>query len=87
MKENYPVETSEYGRASHIDDEPSFQWWVPFTLSKRDAILSAVKARTRHMNIKYGIKVPRTIQEARVFDLAAGNPMWYCQLQGQILDP
>ena len=28
------------------------------------------------MNIKYGIKVPRTIQEARVFDLAAGNTMW-----------
>ena len=28
------------------------------------------------MNIKYGIKVPRTIQEAREFDLAASNTMW-----------
>ena len=28
------------------------------------------------MNIKYGIKVSCTIQEARIFDLAADNTMW-----------
>ena len=75
MKENYLVETAEYTRACHIDDEPAFQWWVPYTLRKRDAILSAVKARTRHVYIKYGIKVPRTTREARELDLEACNTM------------
>ena len=76
MKENYLVQTAEYARACHVDDEPAFQWWVSYTLRKRDAILSAVKARTRHVNIKYGIKVPSTIKEARELDLAASNTMW-----------
>ena len=76
MKENYPVQIAEYARACHIDDEPAFQWWVPYTLRKRDAILSAVKARTRHVYIKYGINVPRTTKEATELDLAAGNTMW-----------
>ena len=26
--------------------------------------------------MKYGIKVPRTVQEVKAFDLAAGNTMW-----------
>ena len=69
MKENYPVETAEHVKASHLDDEPAFQWWVPYTLRKRDAILSVVKARTRHMDIKYGIKVLRTIKEDKAFGL------------------
>ena len=53
-----------------------FQWWAPYTISKWGAIPLVGKARIRHMSIKYGIKVPRTIEKARAFDLTAGNTMW-----------
>ena len=76
MKENYPVETAEYAKACQIDDEPAFQWWVTYTLRKRDAILSEVKARMRHVDIKYGIKVPCTTKEAKRLDLANENTIW-----------
>ena len=71
-----PRETAEYAKACQIDDEPAFQWWVTYTLRKRDAILSAVKVRMRHVDIKYGIKVPHTTKEAKKLDLANGNTMW-----------
>ena len=76
LKDNYPVEMAEYAKANQLDDEPAFCWWVPYTLRKRDAILSSVKARVRKTNMKYGIKVPRTQKEAIAFDEENGNTFW-----------
>jgi hypothetical protein len=38
-----------------LDDEPAFAWWVPYTLRRRDIILSKVKARVRKTTHEYGI--------------------------------
>ena len=64
MKENYPVEMAEYAKANGIDDEPAFSWWVPYILRKRDAIIKSVKARVRKTTHKFGIEVPRDINDA-----------------------
>jgi hypothetical protein len=42
MKESHPVETTEFARARDIDAEPAFTWCVPYTLQKRDIILSKI---------------------------------------------
>ena len=76
LKDNYPVQMAEYANANQIEDEPAFCWWVPYTLRKRDVILSSVKTRVRKANIKYGIKVPRTQEEAILFDKENGNTFW-----------
>ena len=36
LKESNPIEVTEYVTARSIQDEPSFSWWVPFTLRKLD---------------------------------------------------
>ena len=77
LKDNYPVETADYAMANQIQDESAFIWWVPYTLRKRDVILSSVKARVRQTNIKYGIKVPRTLKEAIMFDKENNNTFWH----------
>ena len=76
MKENYPVEMAEYANGNNIRDEPAFQWWVPYTLKKRDGIIASTKARLRNTRIKYGVKVPRHIREAKLFDQENGNTAW-----------
>ena len=76
LKDNYPVQIAEYAKTNQIDDEPAFCWWVPYTLRKRDVILSSVKARVRKANVKYGIKVPRSQKEAIAFDEDNGNTFW-----------
>ena len=61
LKDSHPVEVAEYSKARGISNEPAFSWWVPYTLRKRDFILSAVKSRVRRTTHKYGIEIPRIL--------------------------
>jgi hypothetical protein len=68
MKESHPVDAAEFARARDIADEPAFAWWVPYTLRKRDIILSKINARIRKTTHKYGIEVPTSIEHAMKLD-------------------
>ncbi len=70
------METAEFAKARGIDQEPAFAWWVPYTLQKRDVILSAVKKRIRRTTHKYGVEMPRSIEHARALDRQNGNTLW-----------
>ena len=64
FKECYPVQTAEYAATNDINTEPDFNYWVPYTLKKRDSIISLVKKRqTRYMKKthKFGIEMPKTV--------------------------
>jgi hypothetical protein len=76
MKESHPVETAEFARARGIDDEVAFAYWVPYTLRKRDVIISAVKARLKKTSHKYGLEVPTGIQHSLKLDAANGDHRW-----------
>jgi hypothetical protein len=76
MKESYPVQTAEFATARGIAKEPAFTWWVPYTLRKRDVIISAVKARVRQTSHKYGKEIPRSIKHAHEIDAKNGNTLW-----------
>ena len=76
LKESNPVEVAEYAKANGIDDEPAFKWWVPYTLRKRDRIIAAVNHRVKKITHKYGVRVPKTVEEAYVFDKANANTLW-----------
>jgi hypothetical protein len=47
LKDFYPIELAGFAKALGIADDPAFALWVPHTLRRRNAILSAVKARMR----------------------------------------
>ena len=68
--------TAEFAASRRIDDEPAFSWWTPFTLRKRDQIISAVKARTIKMSHKYGVEIPRSIKEAFKLDKKNQDNFW-----------
>ena len=76
LKESHPVEVAEFAKARNIDREPAFVWWVPYTLRKREVIASAVRARLRKTTHKFGIEVPRTVEEAYALDKKNGNDYW-----------
>ena len=57
LKESHPVELAEYATARGMSGEPAFAWWVPYTLRKRDVIISAVKSRLRKATHKYGVEI------------------------------
>ncbi len=76
MKESYPVQTAEFATSRGIHTEPAFTWWVPYTLRKRDVIISAVKARLRKTSHKYGKEIPTSIAHAYEIDKKNGNTLW-----------
>ena len=76
MKESHPVETAEFVRARGISDRAAFCWWVPSTLKKRDAIISAVNMRVRKMTHKYGIEILTGVEHTKGLDRQNNNTMW-----------
>ena len=76
MKESYPVEVAEYAIAKSIATEPAFDWWVPFTLRKRDRVIMAVNSRVKKRSHKYGVEVPTSVSDAYRLDAINGNNYW-----------
>jgi hypothetical protein len=84
LKVSNPVDLAEYAKANNIHEEPAFNWWVPYTLHKRDRIIQKVKAkywRTTHM---FGIRVPKSVDDAIRLDETNGNTLWYDSIQKEM---
>jgi hypothetical protein len=76
MKESNPVEVAEYAVAAAIHHEPAFAWWVDWTLKQRDRIIAAVNNCTLKRTHKFGIAIPRTVEEAYKLDKENGHDNW-----------
>ncbi len=79
LKESHPIETAKYAKILCIDHEPAFNWWVPHVLWKRDCIISLVRKRNpRYLKWahKFGIELPKTVNEALELDKKNDNTFW-----------
>ena len=76
-RQSYPVLVAEYAVANRIDDEPAFAWWVSGVLKKRDRIISKINTKYWQRTHKYGIRIPKTVQEALLLDKQNGNTLWW----------
>ena len=68
LKESYPVQTAEYALVAKIAMEPAFAWWVLYTLKKRIQIISKVKSKYWLRTHKFGIRIPKSVEEAKHLD-------------------
>ena len=62
LKEHAPVLIADYAKAFDLVDEPAFAWWAPYTLRKRDVIVSMVNARVKKRTHKYIVEVPCSLK-------------------------
>jgi len=77
MKQSYPVQVAEYAVANRIDDEPAFAWWAKHIIKKRDRVLSKIKSKYWQRTHKFGIRIPKTVEQALAFDKENGNTLWW----------
>ena len=75
IKEGNPIEVAEYAMANNLENEPAFAWWVKTALKRRNVMVSKVARRIRK-NMKFGIKIPKDYDEAKILDRANGNTLW-----------
>ena len=76
MKNGFIIETAKYAINNRIDKEPAFIWWVPKTMKKAKHIISKVKSKYWERTHKYGIRIPKTVQEAYAIDAENGDLYW-----------
>ena len=76
VKESNPVECAEYAMSRELQHELAINWWVPYTLKKRDRVIASVNTRVRKATHKYGIEIPTSIEHAYQLDVKNGNTFW-----------
>jgi len=62
----------------------AFQWWVPYTLKKRDAIISSANSRIRKISHIYGIEIPRDVPNAYRIDALNNNTFWHDAIENKM---
>jgi hypothetical protein len=67
---------AEYADRNKLLDEPAFNWWAPYTLTKRDRIIKAAKKRYFRKHQKYGIEMPKTVRRALEIDAETNTTFW-----------
>jgi hypothetical protein len=77
MKQSYPVQVAEYAVANGIEDEPAFAWWTKHVIKKRDRVLSKIRSKYWQRTHKFGIRIPKTVEQALAFDKENGNTLWW----------
>jgi hypothetical protein len=75
-KELHPVQVAEYTVANNISHLPAFQWWVPYTIKKRDHIIAKVKTSYWQKTHKYGLEIPKDSRDCIWIDVKNGNQLW-----------
>ena len=77
LKDSNPVQLAEYAMSNNLVEEPAFQWWVPYVIKKKNRIISKVKSRYWEKSHKFGVRLPKTVEEALEIDRINGNDLWF----------
>ena len=84
VKQSNPVELAEYAISRGIADEPVFAWWVPHVLRKRNHFIRKLKTVIKNNQLKYGLRVPKTVKEALQIDKENGNIYWDAAIKKEL---
>jgi len=76
LKGLYPLHVIDYVHLHNLQDEPAFAWWIPMYTQHRDRIIKSVKTRTAKRNVKFGIKIPTSVEEALKIDRETNTTYW-----------
>ena len=75
LKELYPVQVAGYSVTAKISMEPAFAGWVPHTLKNYSCIISKVKSKYWLRMHKFGIRIPKSVEEAKQLDQENGDTL------------
>jgi hypothetical protein len=81
FKDSYPVQIAEYAVANKIANKPAFNWWIHTVLRRQNRVIAKVKCYWQNTH-KFGILVPKTVEEALAIDEETGTDFW-CKALGK----
>ena len=84
MKEAYPVQAAEYAVENRVSLEPSFTWWASYVLKNRNRIIKKVKSKYWVWTHKYGIKVPKNVEQEKQIEEQNCDTLWWDSIGTEI---
>jgi hypothetical protein len=75
MKNSCPVQLAEHAMQRCVAGDPAFAWWSQHVLNKHDRIIGKLKAKRWVRTHKFAVKIPKTVEEANMFDAENGNTL------------
>eukprot|EP00804_Cyclotella_cryptica_P008557 CCRYP_007551-RA/>CCRYP_007551-RA protein AED:0.38 eAED:0.38 QI:0/0/0/1/1/1/2/0/852 len=76
VKDSNPMELAKYAVANKIHEEPAFKWWLSKVPRRRNRVISKATSKYWRTTHKFGIRVPRSVEEALKLDEQNGNHLW-----------
>ena len=67
-------------------EEPAFAWWVKPTMKQRKLYIKSSHTRYAKRTHKFGIRVPRTVEEALRIDKETNTRYWHDAIQKEMLN-
>mmetsp|Transcript_15996 Transcript_15996/g.23839 ORF Transcript_15996/g.23839 Transcript_15996/m.23839 type:complete len:1130 (+) Transcript_15996:7540-10929(+) len=86
LKVSNPLELAEYAINNKIDREPAFHWWVRDVAKKRDRMIGKIAKKYVKTSHKFGIRVPKTVDEALQIDKETGTDFWRKAIEKEMLN-
>jgi hypothetical protein len=68
----------------NIDYDPTFVWWVPYVLKKRNIIFSAVTKSYHNWTHNFGIAIPKSWDKVMKLDKDNSNTLWQDAIRKEI---
>ncbi len=75
---------AEYAGANILVSEPAFQWWVPYTLKKRDCIIKSIKKQYFQKIERFGLELPKSVERALEIDQETNTRFWQNAIQKKV---
>jgi len=82
IKDLLAIKLADYAVSRNIHEEPAFAWCVLNVMKKKTKIISMI--RTPKKILKYGIKVPGSVDQAYEFDRENNNDLWDKAIQKEL---
>jgi hypothetical protein len=76
MKNFFFVELAKYALVNKLIEEPAFAWRVTHVLRKHDRIIKKVKLRYWDQTHKYGILLPKSVEEELQIEKEMETDFW-----------
>ena len=84
VKNAFPVQLAKYAIQHQLDKSSSFCWWIKPTLKHQGQFIKAVKSKYSSRAHKFGIRVPKSVEEALAIDKATNTTFWHDAIQKEM---
>jgi hypothetical protein len=81
LKSSYPIQLSQYVKDHDLSDDPQFTWCKH--VLKKERHFKKIKSQI-HRRFKFGIQLPRTVDEALDLDAKSGTNYWQMALKKEM---